>query len=440
MGGVLLKNALIIVMMVLLLLPAGLAQQNGNGNADETDGECPEIVTYAVNEEGRCKEFSSTCKVPAGWSVTETCETGDYNNSDETDEDGTEDTNRLKIKERIKERAEESITENREKIKELRENVVQKIQEKTLVLAFGESAEIANGLSLRLEFAEMAAESECVPADSNEFCPGAQATAVVTISSPDSNFSEEVLLEGSKRNVIAGLSLKLVSVGAESARIQAIPIRKVLPEYIGNENLRIMPNLEDIAKRIDEKIDANILEELDKINRGQIQKIIINPFRKEIKAEIETAKGRLLKEIPELIMQKIAIKIGSINGIKDVNLLRTDGTLVVKTPSGEVDVNAEVEVDGNNLYINTAKAKKRLAVLPEDASEIAKVRANMHRVKLLEMETGGEEPVYRVHGMQRGKLLGIFPTEMDVSADVDIENGEVKRQGKPFWSFLVIPE
>jgi hypothetical protein len=44
---------------------------------------------------------------------------------------------------------------------------------------------------------------------------------------------------------------------------------------------------------------------------------------------------------------------------------------------------------------------------------------------------------YIVKAMLPKKLLGLIPVEMDVMSEIDVESGEIIKEEKPWWSFLL---
>ena len=54
-------------------------------------------------------------------------------------------------------------------------------------------------------------------------------------------------------------------------------------------------------------------------------------------------------------------------------------------------------------------------------------------------ETGNQEQAqlaYEMKIQKQARILGLFKTRMQVFAEVNAENGEVIRTGKPWWAFL----
>ncbi|MBI3334130.1 hypothetical protein HYZ97_01470 [Candidatus Pacearchaeota archaeon] len=104
----------------------------------------------------------------------------------------------------------------------------------------------------------------------------------------------------------------------------------------------------------------------------------------------------------------------------------------------------ENETKGSLLRVTLSNGQYAyVKILPEVASEIAVRVLNascQERNCTVELkETGylGEiRAVYRVHAEKDARVLGIFRTTMNVSADVDAETGEIIEVNKPWWAFI----
>ncbi len=58
-------------------------------------------------------------------------------------------------------------------------------------------------------------------------------------------------------------------------------------------------------------------------------------------------------------------------------------------------------------------------------------------IELKEVGTGNEtRAAYEIQVQKEARILGIFKTQMDVSAEVDAETEEVIKTVKPWWAFL----
>jgi len=52
-------------------------------------------------------------------------------------------------------------------------------------------------------------------------------------------------------------------------------------------------------------------------------------------------------------------------------------------------------------------------------------------------KVGGESPSYVVQARLPKKLLGLIPVEMDITSEINASSGEIIREDKPWWSFLM---
>lgn len=182
-------------------------------------------------------------------------------------------------------------------------------------------------------------------------------------------------------------------------------------------------------------------------NVQSIKNIIITPGRAEVEVEVETENGTLKKNMPANWAPTIRARIRQTirNMTCDVNCpllnISYNNSLkkaVIISRNHSAIVNGTVEIDNETVYIKTRKhVRKELKVLPENASETARLRVNYHLVKAITVESGDDDVYYAVKGTQLGKILWIFPVEMDVQTDIDIDTGEVKNIHKPWWSFIV---
>lgn len=118
-----------------------------------------------------------------------------------------------------------------------------------------------------------------------------------------------------------------------------------------------------------------------------------------------------------------------------------------KNGNGNGNQNQEQEQEQNqsddlNQEQNQNKnGKDRIKVMPETASQnaIQKLGDLGFTIELKEVgkdENGEAKYKYLVEGGKDVKILGLFSKKMKVTADVDVETGEVKNVKRPWWSFL----
>ena len=90
-----------------------------------------------------------------------------------------------------------------------------------------------------------------------------------------------------------------------------------------------------------------------------------------------------------------------------------------------------------------------IKVMPDTASEKAQERLRLKvcnadngcSLELKEVGKGDQvRAAYEVQAQKQSKLLGLFGKKMQVTAQVDAENGEVIQSHKPWWAFLASEE
>jgi hypothetical protein len=167
-----------------------------------------------------------------------------------------------------------------------------------------------------------------------------------------------------------------------------------------------------------------------------IDRVEMDPVRNRVRAMVrnETDEEEEIG-IPETLRTHVRARIQD----KPVNVtLDSEKKEIVLTSEQASAITKEkIEIDNETVYLVTEKVRKGVHVLPENASETAKLRANFHLVKAIELVEEDGAVLYRLQGRQIGKILGLFPTEVEVGSDVDAETGEVKSISRPWWSFLV---
>ena len=118
-----------------------------------------------------------------------------------------------------------------------------------------------------------------------------------------------------------------------------------------------------------------------------------------------------------------------------------------------VDLGSDVTVSSNiDIDMSTGSPKIILSNGDETflkiTSEQAKTKASSEleindcsncTVELVEIKANGENrAAYKVTTYKKSKMFGIFRTNMDVSANIDIQTGEVISVKKPWWTFLSV--
>lgn len=229
------------------------------------------------------------------------------------------------------------------------------------------------------------------------------------------------------------------------------PQAEMVTKNIGSENksIQISNPVGNISISIVTQNSTKTIEiEKDFENVKSIKTITITPGRAEVEMEVEMENGTVKrKNVPAnwnpVIRARIRQRIRNMTCEMNCPLLNISYNnsmkkAVIISRNLTALVNGTIEIDNETVYIKTRKnVRKELKVLPENASETARLRVNYHLIRAVEIESGDDDVYYAVKGTQLGKILWIFPVEMDVQTDIDIGSGEVKNIHKPWWSFFV---
>jgi len=146
---------------------------------------------------------------------------------------------------------------------------------------------------------------------------------------------------------------------------------------------------------------------------------LLNISQNDFDESIEIAKTNITKIRikTKKIMKRIRARVVRFKPkFLNATILYNNGTVQLVRGNATINISTEVEIENGTMYIRTRKIRKRLIVLPEQASEIAKVRVNYFVIKTLSIGEEDGEPVYTL---------------------VDIENSKVRAIKRPWWSFLV---
>jgi len=121
---------------------------------------------------------------------------------------------------------------------------------------------------------------------------------------------------------------------------------------------------------------------------------------------------------------KIRLRVKDTEAHTDLNVTSEGQKLKVKLSNGR---NAEIKIMPNTAS-ETALEKLRLKVCTEERN---------CTIELKEVGQGNETRLaYEVQAERHARILGLFQTKMQVRAQVDAENGEIIKIGKPWWAFL----
>jgi len=168
----------------------------------------------------------------------------------------------------------------------------------------------------------------------------------------------------------------------------------------------------------------------------EVESVEMDPETNRVRARVRTENGTEKDtELPETVRTTIQVTLQERQA--NVTISGETRTINITTATMTVSTSNKVEVENETIYIVTAKERKRMLVLPDNASEMAKLKANFQVVKTMEIVENDGSVVYAIKGRQTGKVLGLFPAELDVDSDVDVETGTVSNIKKPWWAFLV---
>ncbi len=119
-----------------------------------------------------------------------------------------------------------------------------------------------------------------------------------------------------------------------------------------------------------------------------------------------------------------------------------------KLNSGDVKIKTDlpIESEGNNLRATQSNGvKSEIKIMPVVASETALNRLRLKvcseenncTIELKEIGKGEQaQIVYELKIQRESKILGLFKKQMQVSTQVNAENGKIVKTEKPWWAFL----
>jgi len=116
------------------------------------------------------------------------------------------------------------------------------------------------------------------------------------------------------------------------------------------------------------------------------------------------------------------------------------------TAETAMNITQEQEQNRSMLKAKLSNGKNAaVKVMPDRASETALARLRLKvcsaenncTIELKEVGNGNQtRAAYEVQAQKQARFLGLFKMKMQVQAQVDAENGEVIKTGKPWWAFL----
>ena len=117
------------------------------------------------------------------------------------------------------------------------------------------------------------------------------------------------------------------------------------------------------------------------------------------------------------------------------------GKSVVKSGNTQAVSSEKVKVVENKLYIETSDSKnEEVKIMPSTASETAIERLGEVKNVQIELKEVGKasekKPAYEFKAEKSVKVLGLFPANVKVSAEVNAQTGSITSVKKPWWSFF----
>jgi len=114
-----------------------------------------------------------------------------------------------------------------------------------------------------------------------------------------------------------------------------------------------------------------------------------------------------------------------------------EGKLRLKSDGIEAVTTARLKLEKTGLFMVAQQRETRIQVLPHMAAETAKKKI-VTSITNIELKSIEGTPIYEIKGVKEGKLLAIFPVEMDIDVMMDSSSGKIKSIKKPWWSALVL--
>jgi hypothetical protein len=151
----------------------------------------------------------------------------------------------------------------------------------------------------------------------------------------------------------------------------------------------------------------------------------------------------------EMIRLMEGVHVGA-NG--EQMMVRTEANNQMRLEVGGKAAKSSMAIDQETIDGQTKLSTKlsngqnaEIKVMPDKASETALSRLRLKNcveadgcsIELKEVGEGdGAKLAYEVKTQRRSKFLGLFSAEMNVSAQVNAETGEVMNVNKPWWAFM----
>lgn len=174
---------------------------------------------------------------------------------------------------------------------------------------------------------------------------------------------------------------------------------------------------------------AEVEREIEnEISGRDTQKVVFKNVGGALEAEVHQATGssKLLSNRGPGEAGEVKVKLMTKNG-REVEI-RTAGNEFKLTVKGKgVSTNFPITFDKTTgrLFVQTGNGLKEIRVLPDQATEIARTAGIQNQVGQVELINSGGQLVFKFEGTKAGKLLGLFPRQTDIEAEVAAQTGQV---------------
>ena len=175
---------------------------------------------------------------------------------------------------------------------------------------------------------------------------------------------------------------------------------------------------EQVHQLIQEKKNGTL-----EVPMGQMVRIVAQ--NREVSAGNET--------IPLTEQLRVKVKIKNKTHVVGFNSTEEE-EIEIEEENVSVDTEEDVTISGDEMFIG--KNKTKVLIMPAAVPG----KAFLKEMKSAVLHVVNDTPVYDVNGTRGAKVLWVFDVEMPVQARVHAQNGNIMREGKPWWSVLVTSE
>jgi hypothetical protein len=127
-------------------------------------------------------------------------------------------------------------------------------------------------------------------------------------------------------------------------------------------------------------------------------------------------------------VKKVLAKIKTQKGYQGITLQRINGKVQLRVGNVSATTFREVEIDNEELYLNTPKGRKLVKIMPNVAAQRAIEIASLHYIGGVELkEVGDGKPIYEINGSRIVYIHKNFPVNLSIKIEVETENGTVEK-------------